>query len=68
MEPKEGLNVLTGETGAGKSVILKSIEFALGKKADRDFVRKGEDQALVEALFSVPESTAKRFCSLSSLR
>lgn len=47
----QGLNILTGETGAGKSMILGSLKFALGGRADRDLLRKGEKQAVVEALF-----------------
>ena len=50
-----GLNVLTGETGAGKSVVLGSVALALGSKADRDMIRTGADHALVELTFSVTE-------------
>lgn len=50
-----GLNIMTGETGAGKSMILGSLQFALGGRADRDLLRKGEKQAVVEALFSAEE-------------
>nr|WP_243423478.1 DNA repair protein RecN [Anaerotignum lactatifermentans] len=50
-----GLNILTGETGAGKSMILGSLQFALGGRADRDLLRRGEKQAVVEALFSTEE-------------
>ncbi|MGN0136641.1 DNA repair protein RecN [Anaerotignum sp.] len=47
----EGLNILTGETGAGKSMVIDSLQFALGGRAGKDFLRHGEKQALVEALF-----------------
>lgn len=50
-----GLNILTGETGAGKSMILGSLQFALGGRVSRDFLRKGEKQATVEVLFSTEE-------------
>ncbi len=52
LEFSEGLNVLTGETGAGKSVILDSIDFVLGAKADKSMVRSGEDAAFVCAEFT----------------
>ena len=51
----EGLNVLSGETGAGKSVILDSVNFVLGAKADRSMIRYGETECLVKAEFDVPE-------------
>lgn len=49
----EGLNILTGETGAGKSMVIDSLQFALGGRAGKDFLRRGEKQASVEALFAV---------------
>ena len=48
-----GLNVLTGETGAGKSIIIGSISMALGGKVSRDVIRKDADYALVELNFKV---------------
>ena len=53
----EGLNILTGETGAGKSVILGSLNIAMGAKAEKDIIRTGCEFALVEVLFSVDEDT-----------
>jgi DNA repair protein RecN (Recombination protein N) len=50
-----GLNVLTGETGAGKSIILDAIDAALGGKAHQRLVRSGSPKALVEATFDLPE-------------
>lgn len=55
----EGLNILTGETGAGKSVLIGSINMALGAKASKDSIRKGADSAYVELLFSVNEPGVK---------
>ena len=52
------LNVLSGETGSGKSVILDSINFALGSKADKSMIRFGEDEASVRAEFEVSPSSA----------
>ena len=49
----EGLNILTGETGAGKSIIIGSINLALGAKADKDMIRTGAEYALVEMVFDV---------------
>lgn len=53
----EGLNVLSGETGAGKSVILDSVNFVLGAKADRSMIRYGESECMVKAEFLLPESS-----------
>lgn len=47
----EGLNILTGETGAGKSILIGSINLALGAKADKDMIRHGCEFALVELQF-----------------
>ena len=49
----EGLNILTGETGAGKSIIIGSINLALGAKADKDIIRSGAEYALIELTFNV---------------
>lgn len=50
-----GMNILTGETGAGKSIIIGSINLALGAKAGKDYIRTGTDYALVELVFSLNE-------------
>ena len=47
-----GLNILTGETGAGKSIIIGSVNMALGGKTSRDMIRQGADYAYVELVFS----------------
>ncbi|MBP5173827.1 MAG: AAA family ATPase, partial [Clostridia bacterium] len=65
LEPCGGLTVLTGETGAGKSVIIDSINFLLGKRVPRDLMRTGEDRASVSALFS--GISAERTRKLSEL-
>lgn len=49
----EGLNVLTGETGAGKSIIIGAVSLLLGDRASSDMIRSFEDSAVVEALFDV---------------
>jgi len=51
IEFEEGLNVLTGETGAGKSIIIESIDLILGGYAASDLIRDGEDSLIVEGLF-----------------
>jgi DNA repair protein RecN (Recombination protein N) len=48
-----GLNVLTGESGAGKSFILRALDFILGERISADLVRPGREKALVEAVFSL---------------
>lgn len=52
-----GLNLLTGETGAGKSVIVDAISIALGERADTETVRSGRDRATVEAVIDVGRSS-----------
>ena len=51
----EGLNILSGETGAGKSIIIGSINLALGARADKDMIRNGAEYALVELVFQVTD-------------
>ena len=60
---KEGLNILSGETGAGKSIIIGSINLALGARADKDMIRTGAEYALVELIFQVTDEEV-----LSSIR
>lgn len=59
-----GLNVLTGETGAGKSILLGSIQLALGQKANKDLIRHGKEQAIVELDFSLTEEELRRIQAL----
>ena len=56
VEFSEGLNVLTGETGAGKSIIIGSINIALGGKVSKDIIRTGTEFALVELTFLAEDS------------
>lgn len=60
----DGLNIMTGETGAGKSIIIGSIELALGGKIDRGFLREGTEESLAELIFSVSENQAKEIQAL----
>lgn len=53
IEMGSGLNILTGETGAGKSIIIDSINAILGERVSREIIRTGAEKALVEAVFKV---------------
>jgi len=54
---EEGFSILTGETGAGKSIIIDSIRLACGEKGSPDLVRTGKEEASVEAIFLLSEKT-----------
>ena len=54
IEFHDGLQVLTGETGAGKSIVVDSVNLILGGRADRELIRTGCNKATVEAMFDVP--------------
>src|SRR4030066_717786 len=54
-----GLNIFTGETGAGKSIIIDAVEAILGSRADATMVRAGVDRALVEASFEIPDKVSQ---------
>ena len=58
VEFQPGLNVITGETGAGKSILVGALGLLLGQRADRSVIRTGEAACSVEALFHLPESGA----------
>ncbi|AKL95309.1 DNA repair protein RecN [Clostridium aceticum] len=50
-----GLNILTGETGAGKSIIIDAVNMAIGERADRDYVRSGSKKSMIQAIFSTED-------------
>lgn len=59
-----GLNIITGETGAGKSLLTDAVGMLLGGKGDKDLIRQGTGKALIEGTFSGPFSAAvKEFCA-----
>ena len=55
LEFQPGFNVFTGETGAGKSIIIDSVNLVLGERADRDMIKSGSEKAVVEALFHIDD-------------
>ena len=55
---ESGLGVLTGETGAGKSILLDSLGLALGQRAEAGLLRTGADQAVISASFDIPADHA----------
>ncbi|HUP62153.1 MAG TPA: DNA repair protein RecN [Thermoanaerobaculia bacterium] len=58
IEPGAGLNVLTGETGAGKSLLIDSLEFLRGARGSTDMIRAGSDKMTAEAVLHAPKSVA----------
>ena len=59
VEFKEGLNILTGETGAGKSIIIGSINLALGQKVPKEMLKENGEPAMVELIFSIDDDKVK---------
>ena len=58
IEFKAGLTVLTGETGAGKTMVLTALGLVLGSKSDSDLIRQGAERAVVTGKFTVPKEVA----------
>jgi len=61
VEFEPGLNIVTGETGAGKSILVSALQLVLGGRGQADLVRSGASQAVVEALFDVHDDELARF-------
>lgn len=66
----KGLNILTGETGAGKSIVIDALQVLLGGKGFLEYIREGEDEAVLEGLFSLSPgfSSLKKLEDLEYLR
>lgn len=60
IEFAQGFNVLTGETGSGKSIVVDCVNLVLGGRADRDFVRTGAEKGSVQALFDITRNVQAR--------
>ena len=60
LELQPGCNVITGETGAGKSIIIGALNLVLGERADRSLIRSGEESCSVEAVFDVAKLSANK--------
>ncbi|MCX7590271.1 MAG: DNA repair protein RecN [Kiritimatiellae bacterium] len=58
IEFERGLNVVTGETGAGKSILMNALGLALGERADKNMIRAGEEHCCVEAVFQFTDSSS----------
>lgn len=56
----DGLTILTGETGAGKSILIGSLQLALGGRLPKDLIKEGQGPALIEAVFEVDDKTVTR--------
>jgi DNA repair protein RecN (Recombination protein N) len=61
LEIGPGLTVITGETGAGKTMVLTALNLVLGGKADANLVRHGQERAVANAIFSIPKKFAERY-------
>lgn len=55
LELEDGFTVFTGETGSGKSILIDAISFALGKRADKSFIRRGKEKSTIELTFFLSE-------------
>src|SRR5450631_2896414 len=68
LELQPGCNVITGETGAGKSIIIGALNLVLGERADRALIRSGSDSCSVEAVFDVGVQSRTRDCPGGTLK
>jgi DNA repair protein RecN (Recombination protein N) len=61
---EQGFNVLSGETGAGKSILIDAINFVLGEKFNKDLIRTGENKTFVEAIFTIENEKTREVLTL----
>lgn len=76
IELEDGLNIITGETGAGKSIVIEAISLALGARADSSFVRTGTKKAIIQLIAEIDDeeyiitreisSTGKNICKINN--
>lgn len=64
IEFENGFNVLTGETGAGKSILIDSINMALGMRTSKDIIRSGETAAVVDAVFDISDAVCGKLSEM----
>jgi DNA repair protein RecN (Recombination protein N) len=64
---KEGLNIMTGETGAGKSLIIGALNMLTGEKANSEYVRRGSNKAIVEGIFSLGDDSIEYISNLDDI-
>ena len=60
----EGLTVLTGETGAGKSIIIDAVQLLAGGRGSQEFIRHGAKKAELEGLFTIEEAITSGYCEI----
>ena len=70
MEFTEGLNIITGETGAGKSIIIDAISLLLGARASVEYIKTGREKAEIYGIFYINDTNVKRYLTImiSSMR
>ena len=56
-----GFNVITGETGSGKSIIIDALELILGGRGSKDFIKQGQEKAFIQGLFTIPKGLENYF-------
>lgn len=66
IEFNDGFHVLTGETGAGKSILIDSINIALGQRSSKDFIRRGEEYGMVDLVFELSDGMCDRLAEFDT--